>query len=219
MCKKGYIFCWLWMLMCMEVFGQTTWHENVAQGLRFQEQADSLQRIIESQKSRNFDAEAAALQKIADEWFARAVALEVPAVADSNEIIDSAEMMEEKEIPEINNIRKSEFTILPKSPYSAIHPIPVDEPLPDGVVYKIQLGAFSKTLPANIFKGLSPISGESLPNGITKYYAGKFYRFSDTENALRKVHEYGFKDAFIVAFYNRKTINPERAKQLENLNF
>jgi hypothetical protein len=215
--KWKYIFCWFWMLAGMEVYAQTTWHEAVAQGLRFQEQADSLQRIIEADKTRNLDAQVAALQKTADEWFARAVAFEAPvAVIDTLiKTAESVEMMEEKENLETKNIRKSEFAILPKSTYSATNPIPVDEPLPDGVVYMIQLGAFSKPLPANTFKGLTPISGEKLPNGITKYYAGLFYRFADAESALRKVHEYGFKDAFIVAFYNRKTINPERAKQLE----
>jgi N-acetylmuramoyl-L-alanine amidase len=54
-----------------------------------------------------------------------------------------------------------------------------------------------------------------LDNGITKYYVGLFRRFTDADDALRKVREYGYKDAYIVAFYNQKTINPERAKQLE----
>ena len=108
---------------------------------------------------------------------------------------------------------------MPQSPYSETNPIPIDNPLPDGVVYKIQLGAFSKPLATNTFKGLSPISGERLPSGITKYYVGLFRRFADAEDALRKVHEYGFKESYIIAFYNSKTINPERAKQLETNSF
>jgi len=169
----------------------------------------TLSAAPESQKDgikiaiRNDEALVVALQKKANEWFDRAV---------------SEENMIPKNI-ETQNIQESEFAILPKSPYSAANPVPVGNPLPDGVVYKIQLGAFSKPLPANAFKGLTPLSGEKSDNGIVKYYAGFFRRLADAGEALRKIHKYGYKDAYIVAFYNRKAIHLERAKQLETGNF
>jgi len=236
MCKAGFIFCFLGMMFDLAAYSQTSWQETVAKALRLQEQADSLQRLAEaqavvlataskSQKNsisdalRDFEAQTAAMQKTADEWFARAIALEAPAISADTATIkitsESGAIAESKEIPEPKNIRDYEFAILFKSPYSTAHPVPIGEPFPEGVIYRIQLGAFSKPLPANTFKGLTPLSGEKLDNGVTKYYAGQFRRFADAEDALRKVHEYGFKDAFIVAFYNRKPINPLRAKQLE----
>lgn len=214
--KAGFILILFLMPAKMDVFAQSEWREAVTQGLRFQAQADSAQRL-------NDKAQAAALQKTANEWFARAVALEetpVAATTGNNETTiqetEPAADEEPEEKREAKIVRASEFAILSKSPYSTANPPPVNVPLPDGVAYKIQLGAFSKQLPANAFKGLTPISGEKLSNGVTKYFAGLFCCFADADDALRKVREYGFKDAFIVAFFNQKTISTERARQLED---
>ena len=228
------------MLISLSVNGQSTYREAITQGLRFQIQADSIQRIVETQVMaltkasepqkneikntiRDYEAQAAVLQKRANDCFAQAATSEsnapvqtvVKDVAKMEDPIEIAESTEVSKSIEPKSTPKSEFAILPKSPYSVANPVPVDEPLPDGVAYKIQLGAFSKPVSTNTFKGLTPLSGEKLANGITKYYVGLFLRFADAADALRKVHEYGFKDAFIIAFYNQKTINPERAKQLE----
>ena len=238
--KARYILYFAWMLLNVEVCGQTAYHEAVAQGLRFQIQADSMQRQVEAltlalttaseagkngirMTIRDYDAQAVILQREANEWFAQVIALEeaLMSVA-TGDTVSLTEMVDSVAMAEVA-FRKTEtvvspepeFAILSQSPYSVTHPAPVDEMLPDGVVYKIQLGAFSKPPPANTFKGLTPISGETTANGLIRYYVGLFSRFAAADDALRKVREYGFKDAFIVAFYNRKTINPERARQLE----
>jgi len=215
MIKSSYILLYVfWILVNFELYGQLSYHEAVTQGLRFQLQADSMQRLVEAQvlalsvapeakkndlknAIRDHEALTVTLQKKANEWFEQASAFDPPAITGEFE---------------------PEFAILPKSPYSAANPASVDIPLPDGVVYKIQLGVYSKPLAANAFKGLTPISGEKMDNGVIKYYAGLFRRFADADVALRKVHEYGFREAFIVAFYNRKTINIGRARQLETSN-
>ena len=243
--KFGFIIlCLSCVLTGQKAKGQTSYNNAVVQGLRFQMQADSMLRMVEmqvmklataseSQKNgikiaiRDYDTQAVALQKQANEWFAQALVFEKASttVVDRDtisvaETVDADAMKATESQPvkkvEPKNIQESEFAILAKSPYSAANPVPVDNPLPDGVVYKIQLGAFSKPVSASAFKGLTPLSGEKLTNGVTKYYVGMFRRFAEADDALRKVHEYGFKDAYIVAFYNHKTINPERAKQLES---
>ena len=241
--KLGYIIlCLGCVLATQNTKGQASYNEAVTQGLLHQIQADSMLRMVEmqlmklataseSQKNgikiaiRDYDAQAGALQKQANEWFARALVFEKAPVAVADSDIASADADEVKVVEsqpvkkvEAKNIQ-SEFAILAKSPYSAANPVPVDNPLPDGVAYKIQLGAFSKPVSATAFKGMTPLSGEKLSNGVIKYYVGLFRRFADADDALRKVHEYGFKDAYIVAFYNHKTINPERAKQLETSKF
>ena len=215
MFRSVYIFFVFWMLVNLRVCGQVTYHEILAQALRFQMQADSLQRLLEAQALaistapdlqknrirnaiREHEALAVALQKRANEWFIQAAAFELYAM-DSDHV----------------STFESEFAILPNSPYSAAHPAPVDEPLTDGVFYKIQLGVFRNPVATNAFRGLTPISGETLDNGFIRYYAGLFYKYVDADAAVRKVHEYGFREAYIVAFYNRKTISIVRARQLE----
>ena len=234
--KTIYILCLIWISAYFEVCAQASWLEIVSKGLRFQMQADSLQRLSDTQTAalatapesekgririaiRDYNAKAEALQKQANEQFAQAARLEpVSTKAETTEVaMDYSAVVEGATMKEIepDNNKEAEFAILSKSPYSTANPIPIDNPLPDGVAYKIQLGAFSRVLPANTYRGLTPLSGERMENGVTKYYVGLFRLYSDADDALRKVREYGFRDAYIVAFYNRKPINSERAKQLE----
>ena len=226
MARLLYLF---FLLICLDASGQVDYRQVIAQGLRFQTQADSLQRLVETQTaslistpesgririmlaiSDNF-SRAEDLQKLADQRFAEAASFERTMLNNSMSLSGTTG----DNWHETANIRESQFAILPQSPYSASNPFPIDEPLPDGVVYKIQLGAFSRTPSANAFRGLTPISGESLDNGITKYFAGLFWKYSDADNALRQVREYGFSDAFLVSFYYRISISIERARQLEN---
>lgn len=112
-----------------------------------------------------------------------------------------------------------EFKVMANSPYKTTGDIPLDQPLPEGVIYRIQMGAFSKPIEPDRFKGIVPISGETLKNGeIKKYYAGLFSRMSDAEKALNKIREYGFKDAYIVSYFDGRYIPTNRAKELEKEN-
>jgi cell division protein FtsN len=112
-----------------------------------------------------------------------------------------------------------EFKVMAKSPYTSVNQIPLNQPLPDGIIYRIQMGAFSKPIEPERFKGIIPIKGETSQNGtVTRYYAGQFSRMADAEKALNKVREYGFRDAYIVSFYNGKNIPINRAKELEKEN-
>lgn len=108
------------------------------------------------------------------------------------------------------------FQVSDKSPYDAQNPIPVNESLPSGVIYKIQLGAFSKPLEISSFKGMNPVSIDR-PSGakVSKYFIGRFRRFAETEKPLTVVHSKGFKDAFIVAWFDGKTIPVSRAQSME----
>lgn len=109
----------------------------------------------------------------------------------------------------------NDFTIMAKPYYSTLDQIPVNPPVIEGLIYRIQLGVFSKAVDPAGFKGMAPIVGEALQNGATKFYAGLFNRLSDAEKALNKVHDLGFKDAYIVSFFNGTYLPSNRAKQLE----
>jgi hypothetical protein len=45
-----------------------------------------------------------------------------------------------------------------------------------------------------------------------------FKYFTEADNSLNKVKEHGFKEAFIVAYYNTKKIPVDRAKEFEKAN-
>ena len=78
------------------------------------------------------------------------------------------------------------------------------------------MGAFSKPIEPDRFKGIVPICGELIKSSsVTKYYAGVFSRNDDAEKALNKVRENGFKDAYIVSYFFGKSIPLSRAKEME----
>ncbi|HSY75742.1 MAG TPA: hypothetical protein VK890_02730, partial [Bacteroidia bacterium] len=119
--------------------------------------------------------------------------------------------------PALNLTEKiNEIKELPTSPYSNRHPIPINPPLPEGLIYKVQIGAFSKPIRQNAFKGLEPITGETVGTGLTRYTAGIFKDFNKAKGAQTQVRLIGYKDAFIVAFYNGKRISIRDAAALQN---
>lgn len=112
--------------------------------------------------------------------------------------------------------RINDFVILGESLYNEANPIPMDEALPPGTIYRIQLGAFGYAIDPSSFKGISPLTAENLEErGLVKYYAGKFSRYEDASTALPSIHSVGFEDAFIVAWYNGNQVSTQKAKQLE----
>ncbi len=92
----------------------------------------------------------------------------------------------------------------------------MDLPLPSGIFFRVQLGAFGAVLEPHTFGGMSPITGERLKErGLIKYYAGKFSRYEDASLALPRIRSQGYEDAFIVAWYNGTPVSTQKAKQLE----
>ena len=91
--------------------------------------------------------------------------------------------------------------------YTANNPIPVDEKIPDGLVFKVQIGAFKTILPNNTFKGLSPVIAQTTPNGYIRYMAGNFQKYESANAVKNDLKNLGYSDAFVVAYYNGKRIN------------
>jgi hypothetical protein len=83
-----------------------------------------------------------------------------------------------------------------------------------GLFYSVQIGAFSTPATAQITKDLSPLYTFLLPNKHIRYSVGKFDRLSDALEQKKKVIEKGFKDAFIVIYYNGERITLQAAQQL-----
>jgi len=92
-------------------------------------------------------------------------------------------------------------------------PIPVDPPVPSGVVYKVQIGAFRNPIPVDLFKGIQPLTAESAGNGITRYTAGLFTEFANADAAKIEIRAMGYPDAFVVAFRDGKRISVADARK------
>jgi hypothetical protein len=121
----------------------------------------------------------------------------------------------EQPLPAVN-IKTDVFSIESASPYSDKNPIPPGQIPGSGLVYRIQLGAFSKAKPNNAFGGVQPVTFEQIPgSAIIKYYAGFFYSLNGVTKALETLRTQGFPDAFIVAFYEGKLITTEKAREIE----
>jgi hypothetical protein len=101
------------------------------------------------------------------------------------------------------------------SAYSAAKPIPIDKQnFPEGLVFKVQIGAFRNPIPQDLFKGFAPVNGERTASGITRYTAGIFTGFASADKAKQEIRNLGYSDAFVVAFRNGKRISVSEAMAL-----
>jgi hypothetical protein len=99
--------------------------------------------------------------------------------------------------------------------YSETNRIPVNVSSPQGLVYRVQIGAFAKPIEQNRFKEFTPVSGETLNNGITRYMAGYFNNSAKVLQAMNQIRALGYADAFPVAYCDGKRISLAEARRLE----
>ncbi len=108
------------------------------------------------------------------------------------------------------------FEVRTSPAYSSNEQIPMGTGAPQGLVYRIQLAAFKNPLPPGYFKGLYPLYGKINPaKGLTYYYTGMSRTLESARQALPKVRNAGFTDAFIIAMMDDIQISMERALLLE----
>lgn len=98
--------------------------------------------------------------------------------------------------------------------YSETKPIPVDVQLPEGVILKVQIGAFRNPIKQETFKGFAPIVGERTSSGLTRYTAGLFKDFASVNAAKDGIRAKGYSDAFVVAYLNGQRISIAEARRL-----
>lgn len=112
--------------------------------------------------------------------------------------------------------RINNFTVGRYPAYTSDNPIPEQLNFPAGVIYTIQLGVFSKRVEPSFFGGIQPIVAEFLNDRkLVKYYAGVFSNYTTADSSLQVIKKAGFKEAFIVAYYDNKRIPLSRAQELE----
>ncbi|MFK7785380.1 MAG: hypothetical protein AB8B56_09700, partial [Crocinitomicaceae bacterium] len=103
-----------------------------------------------------------------------------------------------------------------ESVYSEANPIPVGVKNPSGLTYRVQIGAFARPIPQNLFKEFNPVSGEKIANtNITRYMAGFFNSSESVVEARRAIRALGYNDAFVVAYCDGERISFGQARRLE----
>ncbi|MCK5855915.1 MAG: PD40 domain-containing protein [Bacteroidales bacterium] len=89
------------------------------------------------------------------------------------------------------------------------------ELLPIGLVFKVQMAAFKRKVPKSTFKGISPVAAERIPNSsYIRYVGGVFPNYNYAKPARDIIRSKGFKDAFIVAYFDGKRISIAQARKL-----
>ncbi len=99
--------------------------------------------------------------------------------------------------------------------------VQMNESSDDELIYKIQLGAYSRGLPSyveNLFKKLSylrKIENYTDEKGIVVYTTGKLTNYEDALKMQNQVRQEGIEDAFVVPYFNGKRITLKKAKEIE----
>lgn len=99
-----------------------------------------------------------------------------------------------------------------RSYYSEANPIPVNTRMPEGIVFKVQIGAFRNPVAPEVFREFRPIVGESTSSGLTRYLAGNFANFEAADEAKNGIRNLGYGDAFVVAYRNGQRISLAQAR-------
>ncbi len=99
--------------------------------------------------------------------------------------------------------------------YNTKESIFINPPLPNGLVFKVQIAAFRKPIPANTFGDIKPINGETAPNSaFTRYMAGLFTNYNDANQSKNIIRTKGYTDAFVVAYFNGRRISVRQARAM-----
>ncbi len=91
----------------------------------------------------------------------------------------------------------------------------------DELVYKIQIGAYSRGLPSYVKKQFDKLSlirkidQYTDEKGVVVYTTGNLTNYEDAQKMQTQVRREGVEDAFVVPYFNGKRITLSEAKKLE----
>ena len=111
-------------------------------------------------------------------------------------------------------VRIEGLEVLKGNAYNNDRPIPIDARIEDGLVFRVQIGAFKTRLPDNAFRGLSPLNGETTNSGYIRYTAGNFNKIENANAVKNDLRGLGYSDAFVVVYYNGKRISLNEALEI-----
>lgn len=118
--------------------------------------------------------------------------------------------------PELRKMSVEVFSRSEAPVYSKENPIPMNPSLPEGLVFKVQVGAFHTPIPDNTFKNLQPVTAETTRPGWIRYCVGMFLTFEPANLVKKELRSSGYKDAFVVPYFNGKRISLGEAYAMLN---
>lgn len=140
------------------------------------------------------------------------------------ELVRIQEMEENENISETDNYNNSDSTtyinpdiLLGNGRFVA----PIEEKTEKDLIYKIQIGAYSRGLPTyvkKLFDKLSlirKIENYTDENGVVVYTTGNLNNLEDALTMQNQVRQEGVEDAFVVPYFKGKRISLKDAKELE----
>lgn len=115
----------------------------------------------------------------------------------------------------IKIVNKDIFTTEKKGFYNNNVPIPVDLEMPEGLIYRLQIGFFKSQLPSDHFDGIFPLSSQKVDETYYRYTAGNFEKYDDAKEALKNIYQKGYTDSFVVAYLNGEKVSINEALKNE----
>lgn len=132
----------------------------------------------------------------------------------SHRIQEIRQLLNKKHLDDVKNVEEPEHLSYFETSGSQ-QKIEMDKKVPDGLVYKIQLGYYPSDVDIENFHGLFPISGETVRQDLARYYAGLFYSYKDAAVGNEYVRNNAIANAFIVPFNNGEKISISTAVEME----
>ena len=102
------------------------------------------------------------------------------------------------------------FKILPEGQFA------LDNTIPSGIVYQIQIFSSASKASTKALKGLSPVFERHNDGGKYIYRVGLFNSYKDVLANLNSVKRAGFRSAFIVAYIDGQEVSVSKARTQES---
>jgi len=112
-------------------------------------------------------------------------------------------------------VNKDIFTTEKNNFYNENVQIPITDKVPDGLVYKLQIGFFKQELAPEHFEGLFPLSSQKVDETYYRYVAGNFATYEDAKDAKVAAVSKGYVDSFVVAYFDGKKVSISEALKKE----
>ncbi len=132
----------------------------------------------------------------------------------SGRIQELRQLLDHKYLEDVEGVEEPEHLARFETS-SKVKDIEMDQDVPEGLVYKIQLGYYPNNVDVENFHGLFPISGETVREDLGRYYAGMFFSYAEASQGNVYVTENAIANAFVVPFLNGTKISISQAVEVE----
>ena len=114
------------------------------------------------------------------------------------ETLPKQETKKEKTIQKKESITIEGLEIKNEAAYTNENPIPLNAKFNDGLLYRVQIGAFKILIANNSFSGLRPINAEKTGNGYYRYTAGNYSEYNTANTVKNELRKIGYRDSYVI---------------------